>query len=119
MITASLFLNILVLIPVCSALIINFEGMQKFAGIFTPARGVLLAMYLTILIASFLLLFFMDTKLAFALFFMQIVYKFLSPFTVTTINNPIVVTNLFVAFFHLITVYTMIKADTLHFDILP
>ena len=49
MITASLILNILVLIPVCFALIMDFEKMQKVAGIFTPARGVLLAMYLTIL----------------------------------------------------------------------
>jgi hypothetical protein len=116
MITASLILNILVLIPVCFALIMDFEKMQKVAGIFTPARGVLLAMYLTILTGSIFLLFFMDMKLAFALFFIQIVYKVLTPFTVKTINNPIVITNLFVALFHLVTIYTMIKTDTLHFD---
>jgi hypothetical protein len=67
---------------------------------------------------STLLLFFMDMKLAFALFFIQIVYKVLTPFTVKTINNPIVITNLFVALFHLVTIYTMIKTDTLHFDFL-
>jgi hypothetical protein len=68
MITASLVLNIMVLIPVCFALIMNVEEMQKVAGIFTPARGILLAIYLTILTGSILLLFFTDTKHAFALF---------------------------------------------------
>lgn len=40
MITASLILNILVLIPVCFALIMNFEKMKQTAGVFTPARGI-------------------------------------------------------------------------------
>ncbi len=119
MITASLILNILVLIPVCFALIMNFDKMQKVAGIFTPARGVLLAMYLTILTASILLLFFMDFKLSFALFIIQIMYKVLTPFTVKTIKNPIVISNLLIAAFHLVTIYTMIKGETLHFNILP
>jgi hypothetical protein len=119
MITASLILNIIVLIPVCFTLIMNFEEMQKTAGIFTPARGILLAIYLTILLASAFLLFFMDTKLAFALFVMQIVYKLISPVTVKTIKNPIVICNLLIAVFHLVTIYTMLKADAIHFDFLP
>ncbi len=117
MITASLFLNIIVLIPVCFALIVDVEKMQKVAGVFTPARGILLAMYLTILIASVLLLFFMDPKLVFALLIIQIIYKILSPFTVKTIKNPIVISNLLIAAFHLLTLYTMIQDGTLHFDI--
>ena len=119
MITASLILNIIVLIPVCFTLIMNFDEMQKTAGIFTPARGVLLAIYLTILLASAFLLFFMDLKLAFALFLMQIVYKLISPFTVKTIKNPIVICNILIAGFHLVTIYTMLKADTIQFDFLP
>ena len=116
MVTASLILNIIVLIPVCLAFIADFERMQKVAGSFTPARGILLAMYITILLASILLLFFQYPTLAFALFFMQIVYKFLSPITVKTIKNPIVISNLFIATFHLITVITMIKSGSLVLD---
>jgi hypothetical protein len=114
MVTASLLLNIFVLIPVCITLLWNNKHMTNAAGIFTPARGILLAIYLTILIASTTLLYFTDLKLAFGLFIMQIMYKVLSPFTVKTIKNPIVISNLLIAAFHLITIYSMINADSIH-----
>lgn len=110
MIILSLILNIAVLIPVCLGLLRNQDGMTQVAGNFTPARGVLLAMYSTILMASAILLFFDQPILAFGLFFMQIVYKFLSPFTVKSFKNPIVISNLFIAVFHLITVSFIIKS---------
>lgn len=116
MITASLILNIIILIPVCLALLANFEGMQKVAGSFTPARGILLAMYITILFASLVLLFFQYPTLVFALLFMQIIYKFLSPFTVRSIKNPIVISNLLIASFHLITVINMMQSGSLVLD---
>lgn len=116
MITASLIINIVVLIPVCYFILTNNFRMVKTMGEFTPARGILLAIYTTILLASILLLFFADAKLAFALFFMQIVYKLLSPFTVKNFKNPVIISNIFIAIFHLVTIYTMIKADALHFD---
>jgi hypothetical protein len=116
MISASLIFNILVLIPVCLTLLFNFEKMQDVAGVFTPARGILLAIYVSILLASSFLLFFMDTKLAFALFSIQIVYKILTPFTVKSIKNPIVISNLVIATFHLVTVITMMKSGSLNFD---
>ena len=115
MITASLLLNIIVLIPVCIAFIGNFEKMQKTAGIFTPARGILLAMYITILVVSSVLLFFNQPKMAMTLFLMQIIYKFLSPFTVKTFKNPIVISNLFIAAFHSITVYSMLSSGIIEF----
>ena len=90
--------------------------MTNVAGIFTPARGILLAIYLTILIASIALLFFTDLKLAFGLFVMQIIYKVLSPFTVKTIKNPIVISNLLIAAFHLATIYSMINSDSIHLE---
>jgi hypothetical protein len=114
MVTASLLLNIFVLIPVCITLLWNNKHLTNAAGIFTPARGILLAIYLTILIASTTLLYFTDLKLAFGLFIMQIMYKVLSPFTVKTIKNPIVISNLLIAAFHLITIYSMINADSIH-----
>ena len=92
--------------------------MTNVAGIFTPARGIVLAIYLTILIASTALLFFTDLKLAFGLFVMQIVYKVLSPFTVKTIKNPIVISNLLIAAFHLVTIYSMINADSIHVEVM-
>lgn len=113
MIIASLILNIIVLVPVCFALIINAEKVQRTAGTFTPARGVLLAMYLTILVASLILLFVNEPKLVFSLLVMQIMYKFISPFTVKTLNNPIVISNLLIAAFHLFTVYVMFNSGSL------
>ncbi|MEN0004788.1 MAG: hypothetical protein AAF798_11615 [Bacteroidota bacterium] len=90
------------------------ERVQKSAGKFTPARGVLLAMYLTIAIASAALLLVQDPKLVFALLFMQIVYKLLTPVTVKTIKNPIVISNILIAVFHLVTVYTMFQTGVLN-----
>lgn len=116
MITASLILNIAVLIPICYFMLTNNSRMVKTMGEFTPARGILLALYTTILLASILLLFFLDEKLAFALFCMQIVYKLLSPFTVKTLKHPVVISNIFIAIFHTLTIYTMLQADMLHFD---
>jgi hypothetical protein len=108
MVTASLLLNSIVLIPVCIALLLNNKKMEYAAGIFTPARGIILAIYLTILLASIALLFYPDNKFALGLFIIQIVYKVLSPLTVKTIKNPIVISNLFIAAFHLATIYSMI-----------
>lgn len=116
MITASLILNIAVLIPVCYFMLTNNFRMVKTMGEFTPSRGILFAIYTTILLASILLIFYTDVKLAFALFFIQIVYKLLSPFTVKTLRHPFVISNIFIAIFHLVTIYTMIKADAIHFD---
>jgi len=116
MITASLILNIIVLIPVCYFILTNNYRMDKTLGTFTAARGILLAIYLTILLASVLLLLLPDSKLVFALFVMQIVYKLLSPFTVKTFKNPVVISNIFIAFFHLATIYTMIESKMLQFN---
>lgn len=109
MVTASLMLNILVLIPVCLTLMFDVERMRVVAGAFTPGRGILLAIYLTILLGSTALLVYPDPKLVFALLSMQIIYKTLSPFTVKTLKNPIVISNLFIALFHAITVNGLLK----------
>lgn len=115
MITASLILNILVLIPVCLFLFTNNSRMERTLGHFTPARGILLAIYLTILFSSVVLLFVPDMKLLFALFFLQIIYKMTSAFTVRTIRNPVVISNVFIALFHSFTVYTMFTESTIRF----
>ena len=89
--------------------------MDRVLGSFTAGRGILLAIYVTVLLASIALLLQSDTKFALALFAMQIIYKCLSPFTVNTIRNPVVVSNLFIAVFHLITVYTTLASGKLQF----
>ncbi|WP_222843493.1 hypothetical protein [Roseivirga misakiensis] len=87
----------------------NAENLRRAAGDFTPARGILLAIYLAILMASVLLLILDKPEFAFALLFIQVVYKLLTPFTVKTIKNPIVISNLFIATFHVFTLVTMIQ----------
>ncbi len=81
--------------------------MVKTLGEFNPARGILLAIYATILLGSIYLLIFPDTKFAIALFIVQIGYKLLTPFTVKTIKHPFVISNILIAIVHVVTVYTL------------
>jgi hypothetical protein len=96
----SLILNILVLIPVCSGLFLKANWAAESYGIETPARGILLSIYLSILIFSAVLLFKFDPKMVMALLSVQIVYKLLSPIMVGTITNPVIISNIFIAIFH-------------------
>ncbi|MEB3160003.1 MAG: hypothetical protein VKL20_00940 [Synechocystis sp.] len=103
MIRLSLLLNIAVLTPVCFGLISQANWIQRGYGVFTPAQGILLSIYLVILGASIALLFIDDKKLVFSLLFIQVFYKITTPFTVGTIQNPIVISNLLIAAFHAVT----------------
>lgn len=107
MIFASLILNVVVLIPVCSGLVTDANWTQDAYGASSPARGILLSIYGTIILASVFLLFNGDPKFVTALLVIQIVYKLTTPLTVGTVNNPVVVSNLIIAAFHLLTVYTI------------
>ncbi len=109
MIKGSLILNILVLVPVCAGLLSSGSWAFHSFGEATPARGILLSIYLTIMIASAVLLYFHDPKLASLLFAMQIVYKVTTPFTVGTLRNPVVISNLFIAAFHLVTLVLIVQ----------
>ena len=105
----SLVLNILVLIPVCAGLFLKANWAVDSYGIETPARGILLSVYLAIFIFSVLLLFKFDPKMVMALLSVQIVYKLLSPIMVGTITNPVIISNIFIAVFHSLTLYTIWK----------
>ncbi|MFM1852691.1 MAG: hypothetical protein RL164_8 [Bacteroidota bacterium] len=107
MLSLSLLLNIAVLIPICYLMITNNFRMVKTLGEFNPARGILLAMYTSILIASVYLLYAPDTKYIIALLSIQIVYKLLTPFTVKTIKHPFVISNILIALFHVLTIYNV------------
>lgn len=52
MVRVSLGLNIAVLVPVCAVLILSLTPFVDVWGPATPARGILLSMYLSILILS-------------------------------------------------------------------
>jgi hypothetical protein len=105
MLTLSLLLNIVVLIPVCISLATHVDGIQINFGEATPARGILLSVYLSILAASVSLLIFRDAKLTAALLLMQIIYKLTTPITVGTFYNSVVISNLVIAAFHSVTLF--------------
>lgn len=104
LIIVSLILNIAVLVPVCNGLITNADWSLVSYGEPSAARGILLSVYLTILIASALLLVFRDPKPVALLLSIQIVYKLLTPVTVGTFSNSVVISNVLIAAFHTITV---------------
>lgn len=103
LIVLSLLLNIAVLIPVCVGLITDANWSQVGYGETTTARGILLSIYLSILLASCLFLIFRNPSSVAALLVVQIVYKLTTPFTVGTFQNPVVISNLGIAIFHTIT----------------
>jgi hypothetical protein len=105
MFSLSLVLNIAVLIPICFLMITNNFRMVKTLGEFNPARGILLAIYISILCGSIFLLIAPEKKSIIALLAIQIVYKFLTPFTVKTIKHPFVISNILIALFHVLTLY--------------
>ncbi len=109
MIKISLVINVLVLVPVCYGLITKADWVDASYGSFAPSRGILLSVYIAILLSSILLLFKTDPKFVAALLFVQVVYKLTTPFTVGTATNPMVISNLFIAFFHAVTLFVIWK----------
>ena len=103
MIILSLVLNIVVLVPVTYGVATNAAWADQAYGPASPARGILLAMYLAILAASFVLLFKPAVAAVAALLGIQVVYKLMTPFTVGTLENPVVLSNLGIASFHVVT----------------
>lgn len=103
MITISLLLNIVVLIPVCAGILANAGWVRQSYGNESPARGILLSIYFSIIVSSVALLAIPRPEAAAALLFVQVVYKVTTPFTVRSLKNPVVISNLFIAAFHSIT----------------
>ncbi|CAJ1331850.1 unnamed protein product [Effrenium voratum] len=115
---ASLGINIAVLVPVLVGLLKDTDRIKTVYGAETPARGILKAMYSSILLVSLALLpaIFVDASrvgaqfMAAALLVVQIVYKFLTPATTTggvppsMPMNPVVISNLGIALFHTVSV---------------
>ena len=110
MLFVSLLLNVVVLIPICAGLLRDAPWAVAVYGVRSPARGILLSVYLSILIVSAGLMLAeiiqpaaLTKAMSLALFVMQIVYKMTTPMTVGTLRNPVVVSNLLIAGVHLVT----------------
>lgn len=110
MIAVSLALNIAVLIPVCLGILRDAAWANAAYGPPSPARGILLSIYLAILAVSALLLARPLSQAVAALLLVQIVYKVTTPFTVGTLRNPVVVSNLAIAAVHVVTVGMIARA---------
>lgn len=103
MITLSLMLNILVLIPVCFGIISGNSTMLVAFGLQQPSLQILLSVYLTILLASIYLLIKPNISFIVMLLAMQVVYKMLTLFFVGSIKNPVVISNLVISVIHIVS----------------
>lgn len=103
MILASLLTNVAVLIPICAGLLFDAFWVVEAYGPFSPARGILLSVYGSILVVSLGLLFKREPMLVTPLLLVQVLYKLTTPFTVGSCANPVVITNIAIAVMHLST----------------
>ena len=110
LITISLIANISILIPVCGGLAIESDRMLGVFGESTPARGILLSIYFSILLSSVLLLIHRSPKQVAVLLLVQVLYKISTPITVGKFYNPVVISNLIVATLHICTLLAIFKA---------
>ncbi|MGL6073979.1 MAG: hypothetical protein ACRC8S_07445 [Fimbriiglobus sp.] len=107
MMIISLLLNVVVLVPVCGGLIGNAAWAVTAYGQDSPARRILLSVYITIGVASLVLLLRPTPAAVATVLALQVVYKMISPMTVGTLANPVVVSNVVIAVFHLVTLAVM------------
>jgi hypothetical protein len=110
MIYVSLGLNILVLIPIVILMAIKSPIVDQTWGEFSPARGILMSMYLSILVVSVLLIFKPAPAFVAALLLVQVVYKLTTPFTVGTLRHPVVISNLAISAVHIVTLTAIYNA---------
>ena len=110
----SLAANVLVLVPVTAGLWFDLPWTAAAYGGDAPARRILLAVYLAILIGSLGLLlgcvcWRVLPEAALTLLGLQIVYKLLSSVTVGSLANPVVVSNLAIALLHAVTAVSLVR----------
>jgi hypothetical protein len=103
MIYVSLVLNVVVLIPIVALMAMKSPVVDETWGAFTPARGILMSIYLSILVVSVFLLFTPAPAFVAALLLVQVVYKLTTPFTVGKLSHPVVISNLVISAVHIAT----------------
>ena len=99
----SLAVNVLVLIPILILMLRKSPIVDSAWGNFTQSRGILMSIYFSILVVSVFLLFVPVPSFVFALLLVQVIYKVTTPFSVGSIRNPVVISNLFIAALHIAT----------------
>lgn len=109
MIKLSLTLNIAVLVPIVIGLALDTGWVARAYGDSTQARDILLSIYLAIALLSLVLLIRPDRRMTTALLFVQVVYKVTTPFTVGTLQNPVVISNLAISVVHTATLILMLR----------
>ena len=113
MVNLSQILNIVVLIPVISVMLLNIVQIEGVWGENQPSRQILVSIYIAILISSIgLYLLKGQTKVivAVTIFTMQIIYKTLTAFLVVdALTNPVVLSNLAINLVHLSTLVIVFK----------
>lgn len=103
MVRFSLWLNVLVLVPVLGGLLVGALWAEDAYGPATPAREILTAVYAAILGASAVLLVRPSTEAAATLLAVQVVYKLLTVVAVGTLAHPVVLSNVVIACVHIVT----------------
>lgn len=93
----ALWLNIAVLVPVVTVMLFVPRLAIRLYGQVTPARGVVLALYLTLIATSVLFLVWPLEPGIITLLAVQVSYKVLSAFTIRVLTSPLVIGNLLIA----------------------
>jgi hypothetical protein len=112
MLAVSLWLNIVVLVPVLLVLARNRAAAANAWGQDTPARRILASIYAAILVASIVLVLLSSATTTDiipwtqTLLAVQVIYKALSAFAVG-LRNPVVLSNIGIALIHSATLATL------------
>jgi hypothetical protein len=109
MIILSLVVNIAVLVPVCTGLLVDATWTRACYGPGSPARQILLSVYMAIGLVSCLLLVVPSPAAVAALLLVQVIYKLTTPLTVGTLRNPVVASNLAIAACHAATLVAIVR----------
>lgn len=114
MMRLSLVVNVLVLTPVCWGLLLNAAWVSHGYGEFSAARGILLSIYAAIWLVSLGLLWRTSSTAVASLLMIQVMYKITTPLTVGTLDNPVIISNLFIAALHSATLIMMLRDRRSH-----
>lgn len=109
MIRLSLLINVAVLVPVSAGLLVDASWVAAAYGDPSPARGILLSIYASILAVSAWLLIERNAMLVAPLLLVQVIYKLTTPITVGSLINPVVISNLVIAAVHLVTLVLIMR----------
>lgn len=109
MIRVSLGLNILVLTPIVLGMVIGSPIIDRAWEEFTASRGILTSIYFALLVLSTILIIKTIPVFVVPLLATQVIYKVTTPFTVGTLLNPVVISNLAIALLHLVTLWVIFK----------